>query len=105
MKKVVSLALVCLFVVTMLASCGAGDSVVGTWSVEEEGISYSYTFNEDGTGKIAAGEISLDFTWEAKDGKLSLETMGQTTTLDYSIKGNTMTIIGADGTENVMTKQ
>lgn len=104
MRKVLSLALVCLCVVTMLSACGSG-SLVGTWAITEDDISYSYTFNEDGTGKVAAGEIGLDFTWEAKDGKLSMVTMGQTVTMEYTIKGKELTIIGDDGKSNVMTKQ
>ena len=107
MKKVLSMALVCLLVVTMLTACAAEASIVGSWGMTQDEYTYTYTFNEDGTGVIAASGISLNFTWESADGKVTLKTelADEAVTMDYSISGDKLTLISEEGEESVLTKQ
>ena len=59
MKRIVVILLI-LLLVGGLAGCGGGTSdLVGTWDIEGEFGSLSFTFNEDGTGVEFFGKIHV----------------------------------------------
>ncbi len=70
---------------------------------------HSYIFNADGTGKminrLVGGEV--DFTYEAKDGKLTMNTpsLPSSTPKDYSINGNTLIVKDSAGNDIYYTKE
>lgn len=77
MKKILSVLLVCVLVVTM-ASCTFPEvSVVGTWKHTSTVLGVvtesTYTFNEDGTGKIS-GVLDVDFTYAFSKEELFITT-------------------------------
>ena len=107
MKKTIALVLMCALLCVCLCSCGK--SIVGSWEADIEGASGTITFEKDGTGKFEASGLSMDITWEAKDGKLdvSMSILGQTSPLfedaEYKVKGKTLTIT-AEGETVEFTK-
>lgn len=104
MKKVLSLALVLIFALS-LAACGESYPLEGKWKTEvtvlgavDSGENYVLLeFNEDGTGKYTI--ISLDvgdmkkFTYTV-DGKTMTVTTdsGMTVNCEFEIEGNTLKI-------------
>ena len=100
-KKIISIVVVCCFLVSLCA-CGGSNSIVGTWEITEDllgvDVTTSYTFNADGTGSMnLLGELELDFTYEfPEDGKVQLNTefLGVTDSMvyGYSIENDTLTL-------------
>ena len=92
--KRVSILAVLITVIAVFAGCGKEATVVGTW----EGDDYTYTFNDDGTGKISVSITS----YEAKDGKLSITIsfLGteETDEYTYSIKKNVLSLSDGNNT-------
>ena len=101
-----------------MISCAEGvdPELLGTWSLTQsvEGVSVTsmLTFESDGTGKQTSSyggmELSYKFTWSTDGSKLTLViTIGnekQTSTVDYKVKGNKLTIT-TDGASQVYTKK
>lgn len=92
LKKLVVLV-VAVVGVFLIAGCGSKkDPIVGKWAYS--GDSFIFTFNEDKTGSYdISGEIKK-FTYEIKDGKLSILYDGDTDPFvtDYKIENNVLTI-------------
>lgn len=96
----------------------AKNSIVGTWkTVKENGEAVTdnlstYTFKDDGTCAVSASmggiSMSLDYKYEAKDGKLTMTAdMGEETfsqTVEYSIDGKKMTLV-EEGETIILEKQ
>ncbi len=97
MKKALALLLVFASLAMVLVSCG-GDDIIGTWEGKQDGITMTLTFEEDGKGKVASEGISMDMTWEIKDGKLnaSMSFMGETEEMfkgaEFEVDGDKLTI-------------
>lgn len=115
MKKILGVVLtVVMLVVTLISfsACndkkkddGAKNSIVGSWKYESG--DYTYTFNEDGTGKYAFGTTALEFTYEIKDGnKISILYKGNTVALEteYKIDGDTLNVIDSLGHDTIYKK-
>lgn len=100
MKKVSILLVAVLLIATMLCACGGnkgGNDIVGSWSVTQDGITMTMSFEKDGSGSISAadGLVSFDFTYELDGNKIILdaeEDMFDTDTLTYERNGNKLTI-------------
>lgn len=64
-------------------------------------ISFTYTFNEDGTGSISALGETIDFTYEIDDDQLSISMTyeGETETESgkFKVDGDTLTLYSSDG--------
>lgn len=116
MKKLCILISAVLVMSLLLCACGgsAKNSLVGTWTVTEEGITLTSNFNEDNTGSVSAlgGVVAVNFTYEAKDGKLTItpdENMSEYLDLnlsvaDYSVDGDKLTLT-ENGVSFTLTKQ
>lgn len=107
MKKTLCVILAVLLIAVSLCACGAGaNKIVGSWSGTSEGITVTMTFEEDGSGVMAAlgGLVAEDFTYSIDGSKITLK-MGdeESEPADYSIDGDTLTIT-VDGETLTLTK-
>ena len=88
MKKFKSVLLVAFVLVALftLTACGK-KTLVGSWTY---GNSFTYTFNEDGTGEYSG----MKFTYTTEGDKLSILYDGNTAAFEttYKIEGNKLTI-------------
>lgn len=97
MKKALALLLVLASLAIVMVSCG-GDSLIGTWEGEQDGVSMTITFEKDGKGSISSAGMTMDMTWSASDGKLnaSMSFMGMSEEMfkdaEYKLNGNKLTI-------------
>lgn len=98
MKRIISLALVTVLCLSFLCACG-GDSIVGTWEAEEDGVTMSYTFEKGGKGSVSAEGISLDMEWSVSGDKLTIEFMGEKEEQPFKLDGDKL-IVG-EGDEQV----
>ena len=88
-------------------SASAGDSaLVGSWENKSYGSSYTYTFNEDGTGKYDAGGTLMEFTYTTSGNKISILYTGNTDPFEteYSIDGDTLNVIDSLGHDTLYEK-
>ena len=110
MKKTLAMLLVIATLTIMLVSCGGSDSIIGTWKGEEEGVTMTIVFNDDGTGSVTTLGQTVEITYTAEDGKLNatMEVLGTKTPLfkdaEYSVSGSELTIT-VEGEAAVFEKQ
>ena len=70
-------------------------------------VEYTYTFNEDGTGKYELRTTSMEFTYEIKDGnKLAITYTGSTAAFEstFEINGDTLNIKDSLGRDTIYKK-
>lgn len=110
MKKAISVVAVILMLSLMLTACSKANDLVGKWSITEDDIQMSFTFNEDGTGEIFAlgGLLTIKYTYEVKDNTIifheeSQEVLG-TIPYSFTIKGDKLSLT-AGGDVMVLTKE
>ncbi len=101
--KRLTVALCVSVLVLALAACGS-KKITGTWSAEEDGVTVTYTFNDDGTGSMDIGSgIVLPLTYTTTDDKLKLtySFLGSETSDEYtySVKKKQLTL--SDGSSSV----
>ena len=86
----------------LLAGCGK-TTIVGKWA---QG-SFVYTFNEDGTCSYDISGNTMECTYEAKDGNISILYNGTTSPFKtkYSIDGKTLHIEDSFGSDVTYEKQ
>ena len=107
MKKMVILALLSILIIGSVVGCAGTNDLVGTWDADQDGWSFTITFNEDGTGVEAFETWTTEFTWSASNGNLTLEFEDdETEEWSYTIDGDTLTIIedGEYGEQLVLTR-
>lgn len=77
MKRVFCILMICVFAVNLFACSLPEISVVGTWKHTSTVLGVvtesTYTFNEDGTGKIS-GVLDVDFTYAFSKEELFITT-------------------------------
>ena len=114
MKKMISCVLIVVCILAVFASCAKPEKkIVGTWTGETNILGvvaeYSFTFNEDGTGRMTAAlDVGVAMTYTINDEKLSITTsvLGISSTKDYTYKfDGDQLILNDGGTEIVLTKQ
>ena len=92
MKKLVSLSLVAVMMFALVA-CGGSD-IVGTWTTTQNGVTVTYTFEEDGTGSANTAGIAMDFEYEVDGNEISMKLsfFGETQegTGTFEIDGDTL---------------
>lgn len=126
-KKLLALIFAILMVATLFAGCGDKDEkdsalpggniinvdpLKGRWITTENGEESFIEFNGDGTGSMGTSsfqDYSLDLIYETNGNNITLKLsfMGQqaeTVHAQYSVNGNTLTII-TDDESVVYTKQ
>ena len=94
MKKIL-LGLLVIVSVIFLTGCNQKEKetknpLVGSWSHG----SYTYTFNEDGTGKYSYDSRFMEFTYEDKGNEVEILYHGNTNsnTFEYKIEGKKLII-------------
>ncbi len=116
MKKLLSLALVLVVIVSAFAACGTPieEKIAGKWTYNETVLGIvterTYVFNADGTG-TAPGEITgdlipLEMKWSVYEEQLSIEKPLGADPISYKfeLKGDTLTLTRTDGTVITMTR-
>ena len=115
MKKILSLALVLVVVISAFAACTpVEEKITGKWTYNETVLGIvterAYVFNADGTG-TAPGEligvaIPLDMTWSIEKDTLTIKKniSKEPEVYTFALKGETLTLTAADGTVMTLTK-
>jgi len=94
MKKILSACLVLAMVLTLgvvLAGCGGGDGIVGTW----DGGAFYLEFNEDSTGAVVIpGHGYGSFDWAVENGTLTMtfDNEDEPTIYEYSVRRSTLSL-------------
>lgn len=94
------------------SACGkkSSNSIVGNWEYEGSkysSLKYVYTFNEDGTGKYDAAGVTMEFTYELKDGnKIAILYKGNTDPFEteYSIDGDKLNIKDSSNNDTIYNR-
>lgn len=114
MKKVLGIVLTIVMLAVALvtfSACGkkkeeAKNPIIGSWKYDGIG-DYTYTFNEDGTGTydLGSGNV-MEFTYETKDGKISILYKNNTVPFEseYKIDGDTLNVIDSVGRDTLYKK-
>jgi hypothetical protein len=95
--------IVCAFI--LVTGCGKKNPIIGTWTYEGGG--FTYTFNEDKTGTYEAFAATLEFTYTAENNKLSILYKDNTKPFetDYTIEDNKLIIKDSFGNNTVYVKK
>lgn len=114
MKKAISVLLVFACVITVFAACGKPEKkILGTWSGESNVLGvvaeYSFTFNEDGTGKMTAAlDIGVAMTYTIDGDQLNITTsvlgISNTKTYTYAFDGDKL-ILNDGSNQITLTKE
>lgn len=105
--KNVTILMAVLMLSLSVVACGK-KSIVGTWKMEQNGVNTEYTFNEDGSGKIKMGEISIDMKYTLDNDKLVIENvvLGNVEHLEYTVVINKKSLaLTKDGSVITLDKQ
>ncbi len=96
-KRIVALVLAVMLTFAM-AGCGKS-SLIGTWEATQDGIKTSYTFEEDGTGKMSVMGFDVDMTYTTSGDKLTVKSsvLGMETEESYTYKVSDKTLTLKDG--------
>ena len=84
-----------------------GSELVGTWTYEESGMTLSFTFNKNGSGKIKmkyGSEVidSVSFDWKVSKGELTMTNSdGDELVYEYSVKKDTLTLTDMDSDDTM----
>ena len=108
MKKIIKAFMVALVLavgVFAAAGCGKADktSIVGKWTHGN----FIYTFEKDGKGSYDSSGTVMPFTYEAKDGNISILFDGNTAPFEttYTIEGKNLTIKDSLGNDVTYEKK
>ncbi|MBE6678603.1 MAG: hypothetical protein E7597_07410 [Ruminococcaceae bacterium] len=118
MKRALATIMLFALVLTAFTACGSdgpktnrkNNTIIGTWEGSLDGITMTYSFKADGTGKAEAAGATIEYTWTVKDGKLNAvgEFMGETTEVfqdaDYKLENGKL-IITQQGTTVEFTRK
>ncbi len=74
-RRIISVCMTVLVMLLAIAGCGKKESLVGKWTYTDEVTEATETMElfSDGTGILAADEISQSLEWAIVDGKLKIE--------------------------------
>lgn len=111
--KVVAIAIMFVSVMFALTGCNKKneskdkkvDAIVGAW--EYTGGSYTYHFNEDGTGDYSYNSSKMEFTYKTDGNKLSITYKGSTAPMEteYSIDGDTLNVKDSFGKDTLYKRK
>lgn len=81
------------------------DPIVGAWKSELG--SYTYHFNDDGTGDYSYSNTKMEFTYKTEGNKISILYNSSTAPFEteYSIDGDTLNVIDSFGKDTLYKKQ
>ncbi len=110
MKKSIAIIAVVLMLCCMLSACGKNESLVGTWTVSEDGIEMSFIFDSDGTGEINAlgGLMKIEYAYKVDGNKITFHEINQevlgSDPYTFEIKGDKLSLT-AGGEVMELTKE
>lgn len=104
--KRVLLTLVLAITVVSMAGCGK-KGLVGKWSLDYAGSTYTYTFNDDGTGTYDAAGTLMKFKYTTNGNKISITYDGNTSSFDttFEIKGNELNVKDSFGEDTIYKRK
>ena len=116
MKKILSVALILVVLVSAFASCGTPveEKITGKWTYQETILGIvtekTYVFNADGTG-TAPGDLTgdlvpLEMKWSINEDTITIDKTIKKEPVSYkfTLKDNTLTLTKEDGTVITLTK-
>ncbi len=116
MKKILSIALILVVLVSAFAACGTPveERIAGKWTYQETVLGIvtekTFVFNADGTG-TAPGEITgdlipLEMKWSISENVLTIDKTisKEPVTYTFVLKGDVLTLTKADGTVLTLTR-
>jgi uncharacterized protein (TIGR03066 family) len=83
MKRIVSVFCIVVILTLSLVSCGLSKKIIGDWNMTEDGVTVTYSFDEDGKfeGKMAGvALVSGTYEVDGNEVTLTIEMFGQTST-------------------------
>ena len=105
-KKLISLALIAVMMFALVACINS--DIIGTWVLEKDDITVTYTFENTGTGSAQAPGITMDFKFEINDDELIMETITfgitRTEVYTFEIDGDTLKLT-KDGETIELTRE
>lgn len=101
MRRIATLVLVLVMMVSLCACLAPKAAIVGTWKSQETVLGVvtqtNYTFNEDGTGE-KSGVLPVPFTYSFTEDKLNITTsvlgIESTTSYTYQFSYKKLTLTG-----------
>ena len=81
--------------------------IVGVWKAKEGSNEYVFTFNSDGTGKYEAGGATMDLDYTVKGDEITVKFSGydiEAIKSKYSINGDKLKFNDSEGNEKEMTR-
>lgn len=103
MKRTLTMVVSILLIAVLLVGCSAKSKLIGSWEMEESGITMTFTFEKGGKGEMEVLGQSEEFEWDVKGDKLIMTVDGEEEESEFKIKGDTLTII--DGDEELELKK
>lgn len=110
MKKATAIVAAILMICCLLSACGKDESIVGTWTINEDEIKMSFIFNSDGTGQLTAlaGLMTVDYTYKIEGNTITFHELNQdvlgSDPYTFEIKGDELSLT-AGGDVMVLTKE
>ncbi len=115
MKKVISVALLLVMVLTVFAGCSNPQKdIVGTWTGETSVYGYitekTYTFYEDGTGKTETFlGVEVEISYTIDDEKLTVTTsalgVASDTVYTYTLEDDVLTLVDGETTYRLFKEE
>lgn len=97
MKRVITVALIAVFALTLLCSCSKG-KLVGEWTYSINGYPAAMVFERNGVGSMVTGTLTVPFEWDLEDGRIvTLVDDGDLKQVyDYELDGDTLILTEVD---------
>ena len=96
---IAALAVIIVGIILLAKGCSGGtDALAGTW--EFDGTT-TYSFDGSGSGAMELPSISYDFTYTIDGNKLMIDYVNESvrdSEYEFTVDGNTLTLIGGEGT-------
>lgn len=87
----------------LLAACGSSNALVGRWQDDDSPTVVEFT--NDGKLIVSESGFSAEGTYEIVDAShVTLYAQGESVSAEYSISGDTLTLISEAGDTEVMTR-
>ena len=86
------IALFILGIILLFKSCSTDHSIVGTWDYDTVTV---YRFDKGGKGALVLPNVSYDFSYTTKDGRISIDFESEKatdSTYTYTVKGDKLTL-------------
>ena len=92
-KRSIALLLVLVLGLTLLAGCGGGDALKGTWTgVDSNGSDATFIFDGKGGLKFGADKDKGSYTISGSDVEISVDWWGSSRTYIFTIDGSSLTL-------------